>query len=302
MKNPTNRPGYFATAAATDSSSPGTLAISATRDTRMAIHLADPAVGQRLGRARQLPSELESHSFAPCRSGPYFSRPRASKNRVEKKWQCVSLAASYSVRRAPIRRRNRSRRAASPCRAGPCESSLKSRLTLSSSRSNTFAFMPNEPFSSLNESLAESDVRKQWLAVERVEILRREPLGVDEVPAEHVERKRQVRGHAHVGARRIRDLIRKIGRLSVSPGCRPGRSSRSIGSWRSRAARFCRKVPDQIEERLKAGRAGAEQLHFVTRRQPHVQPDRQAGRRGPRDRVSSGARSGRRVRWRCRWP
>ena len=51
------------------------------------------------------------------------------------------------------------------------------------------------------------------MAVERVERLRAQPLGVDQIAAEDIERQRQARVDADVGPR-IGHLIREVPRLS----------------------------------------------------------------------------------------
>ena len=58
MKKPTNRPGCRDTAAATDASSPGTLAISADARDAVRVELLHPAIGERFRRAGVVPLKL----------------------------------------------------------------------------------------------------------------------------------------------------------------------------------------------------------------------------------------------------
>src|SRR4051812_5711387 len=89
MKNPTKRVGWCATASATDSSSPGTLAISAARATSR----VSSSLTHRSARASGSPGT--SHSSSPQRSASDCDRPRwadsVAKNLGEKKWQWASL-------------------------------------------------------------------------------------------------------------------------------------------------------------------------------------------------------------------
>ena len=61
------------------------LAINAARATLMAVELGDPAIRQRVGRARRAPTRSVASAASP---------PSAAKNGVEKKWQCASFVAA----------------------------------------------------------------------------------------------------------------------------------------------------------------------------------------------------------------
>jgi len=90
MKNPTSRSGWRATAVATDSSSPETLAISAARPT--------PCVSSsrihRSASASGVPGSSHCSSRQSC--SDVSLRPRwrdsAEKNLLEKKWQWTSFS------------------------------------------------------------------------------------------------------------------------------------------------------------------------------------------------------------------
>src|SRR5687768_12861071 len=115
MKKPTKRSGCFATAAATDVSSPGILAISAARRTPCAsssrTHVsarvyALPGASQSRSPHTSSASRLSSSSSAGSGEGARASlRPRCrasvARNCVEKKWQWASLICMLHHARFP---------------------------------------------------------------------------------------------------------------------------------------------------------------------------------------------------------
>src|SRR6476646_7600430 len=91
-KNPTNLAGWRLTAAATDSSSPGMLPISAARETWLrsssAIHRS---ASDSVGPGASIASSVATSEPDTGRVPLTFSLPSASKNRFERKWQWPSL-------------------------------------------------------------------------------------------------------------------------------------------------------------------------------------------------------------------
>ena len=76
MKKPTKRCGWCATASATDTASPGTLAISAARVTALRVELRDPAVTELGRRAGRIPLQARRDGVGAARVGRHSSRKR----------------------------------------------------------------------------------------------------------------------------------------------------------------------------------------------------------------------------------
>ena len=92
MKNPTKPRGNFATAVATDASSPGTLAMSTARCT----WCRSISVIQRSASASGVPGASHPSAAGTATAGSASNRPPASrasvsKKRGEKKWQWTSF-------------------------------------------------------------------------------------------------------------------------------------------------------------------------------------------------------------------
>ncbi len=95
MKNPTKRAGYFATAAATETSSPGMLAMSTLRATHLSIELRDPAIRERVGSPRRLPPETGGNGVRTpvCRKVGQILRQDFEETRGEE--MAVAVAESH---------------------------------------------------------------------------------------------------------------------------------------------------------------------------------------------------------------
>ena len=81
MKKPTKRDGWRSTATATESASPGRLAISAARDTPFLSSSATQ---------RSASASVDTGSSNPIPATASFVAPSAAKKPGEKKWMCAS--------------------------------------------------------------------------------------------------------------------------------------------------------------------------------------------------------------------